>query len=180
MENQDLYELFVSELEDMYSAENQIIASLPKMIDLASLPDLKETLSTHLKETRQQVVRLDKIFSILQITPQQNTCEAMRGLIKEADEIVANRTASPTLDAAIICAVQKIEHYEIASYGTMRSFATHLEFDSDVADLLQDSLDEEGEADKKLTKIADGFLFFGGVNKDAAEEVVSHGRNVKS
>lgn len=170
MKNQDLYELFVDELADMYSAENQIINALPKLIDVASLDELRVALETHFKETRTQVARIEKIFSILKIHPADNLCEAMQGLIREADEIVGQfGTPSATLDAAIISVSQKIEHYEIASYGTLRSFAKHLNFDSEVIDLLDDSLDEEANADKKLTKIADGSLFFGGVNKEAAE-----------
>lgn len=168
MENHDLYQLFISQLEDMHSAENQIIESLPNLINLASLPDLKEALTTHLKETKNQVKRIDQIFSILSIDPKENTCEAMEGLLTEAEELAKSSQPSPTLDAAIISAAQKVEHYEIASYGTLRSFAKHLNLDSEITDLIQESLDEEGAADKKLTKIADGSLFSSGVNQKAA------------
>lgn len=173
MYNQDLHDLFIDELADMYNAENQIIENLPTLIKLVSLPDLKETLTKHLRETENQVKRIERIFSVLNLEISENTCEAMAGLIKEAQEIVQNKSRSPTLDAAIISAAQKVEHYEIASYGTLRSFAKHLGFDSEVVDLLQESLDEEGSADKKLTKIAEGSLFSSGVNKEAAE-VTSH------
>lgn len=179
MEHNGLYELFVDELEDMYSAENQIVAALPKLIGLASLAELKDALTNHLKETKTQVARIEKIFSILGIVSKENTCEAMQGLLREADELVDNQPRSPTMDAAIISAAQKVEHYEMASYGTLRSFAKTLDFDSDVIDLLQDSLDEEGAADKKLTKIADGSLFFSGVNKEAAEGVSGTPRKAK-
>jgi ferritin-like metal-binding protein YciE len=168
MENQDLYQLFIAELEDMLSAENQIIESLPNLIRLASLPELKEALTTHLKETKNQVSRLEQVFSILSLNPSENKCEGMEGILKEADEMVAGKKPSPTLDAAIISAAQKVEHYEIASYGTLRSFAQHLDLDSEISDLLQENLDEEGAADKKLTKIADGSLFSSGINKKAA------------
>lgn len=101
-------------------------------------------------------------------------CEAMRGLIKEADDLTQNKSKSATLDAAIISAAQKVEHYEIASYGTLRSFAKHLDLKSEITDLLQETLDEEGSADKKLTKIADGSFLSSGVNKEAVEEEFAH------
>ena len=169
MKNQGLYELFMDELKDMLNSENQIVESLPKLIKLASLPELKEALSSHLKETENQVTRLKQIFSILGTKPSEITCEAMEGLIKEAEELTEDRTKSPTLDAAIISAAQKIEHYEMASYGTLRSFAKHLDLDKKIATLLQETLDEEGAADKKLTKIAEGSFFSEGVNQEAAE-----------
>lgn len=168
MKNQGLHELFIEELEDMLSSEKQIVESLPKLIKLASLPDLKEALSHHLKETENQVIRIENIFSILEMSPSENLCEAMEGLLKEAKELVEDRSKSPTLDAAIISAAQKVEHYEIASYGTLRSFAKHLDLDSEIIDLLQETLDEEAAADKKLTKIADGSIFSSGVNREAA------------
>lgn len=168
MKNQSLYDLFVEELADAYSFEQQIVESLPKLIRLASLPELKEAIKTHLEETEEQVTRIKKIFSILHISIEDKTCEAMEGLLKEAEEITENFSKSPTLDAAIIGALQKVEHYEIASYGTLRSFAKHLDLGREVIDLLQTSLNEEGAADKKLTKIADGSFFSSGVNKEAA------------
>ena len=156
MKKSGLSDLFIDELADMLSSENQIIEALPKLIELASSPDLKKALSSHLKETENQVTRIEEIFSILKLDPEEKTCEAMEGLIEEADEIVEDKSKSPTLDAAIISAAQKVEHYEIASYGTLRSFAKHLGLDKRVMDLLQETLDEEGAADKKLTKIAEG------------------------
>ena len=179
MKNQDLYQLFIDELEDMYSSETQIIESLPKLIKLASFPDLKEALKKHLKETENQVVRIENIFSILNVKIQEKNCEAMEGLLKEADDLVANKAQSPVLDAAIISAAQKVEHYEIASYGTLRSFAKYLDLDSEIADLIQATLDEEGEADKKLTKIAEGSIFFSGVNKEAVEFSNASARKTK-
>ena len=169
MRNQDMMRLFVDELQDMYSAENQIIESLPKLIKLASLADLRDALSSHLKETENQAARIEKIFSILDLDIKGKHCKAMEGLLKESDDIVKNKSKSPLLDAAIISAAQKVEHYEIASYGTLRSFAHHLELDSEIIDLIQENLNEEGAADKKLTKIADGSFFSSGVNKEAVE-----------
>lgn len=169
MKNRTLEQLFIEELEDMYSAEKQMIEALPKLIEQASLPALKKALSEHLKETENQVERLEKIFSTLDLSAKENYCEAMGGLLKEADEMIENQNKSPILDAAIIAAAQKVEHYEIASYGTLRSFAKHLNFDGDIIDLLQESLNEEGAADKKLTSIAEGSFFTNGINKDAAQ-----------
>lgn len=177
MKNHTLYELFIEQLKDMYGAEQQIIDSLPKLIKLASLPDLKDALNNHLKETKGQVEKLETVFSILNITPQEVTCKAMKGLLGEADEVVKKFTKSPTLDAAIIAAAQKVEHYEMASYGTLRSFAKHLEFDRQVVNLLQEILDEEGAADKKLTKIATGTFFSSGVNAEAAQHVAHSGKH---
>jgi ferritin-like metal-binding protein YciE len=169
MTNQALKDLFVNQLQDMYSAENQIIQAVPKLIELASYPELKDALDNHLKETKNQVTRIEQVFSILNISAQQKTCEAMKGIIKEGEELVKNKTKCATLDAAIIGTAQKIEHYEMASYGTLRSFASYLKLDDEVADLLQESLDEEGAADKMLTKIAEGSFFSSGVNKEAAK-----------
>lgn len=168
------YKLFLDELEDMYSSEHQIVKALPKLIKLASFPELKEALTKHLKETENQVRRIEKIFSILGVKAKEKTCEAMEGLVREADELTQQKDKSSVLDAAIISACQKVEHYEIASYGTLRSFAKQLDLDSEVVDLIQDSLDEEGAADKKLTKIAEGSFFSSGVNQEAVDrETVS-------
>lgn len=168
MKKNDLFELFIEELKDMYSSENQIVESLPKLIKLASLPDLKEALTKHLKETENQVGRIERICSALNLEPSENKCEAMEGLLREAEELTESRSKSPALDAAIISAAQKVEHYEIASYGTLKSFAKQLDLESEIIDLLQETLDEEGAADKKLTKIAEGSIFSSGVNREAA------------
>jgi len=161
-------------LEDMYSSERQIIASLPKLINLAECKDLRESLNKHLRETEQQASRIENIFSLLSMRPQEKTCQAMQGLLREADDIVKNKSRSSLLDAAIISAAQKVEHYEIASYGTLRSFAKQLDLSSQIIDLLQKTLDEEAGADKKLTKIAEGSLFSSGVNKKAISETVAN------
>ena len=169
MKNQDLYQLFIDELEDMLSAENQIIAALPKLIKLAFDKSLKEALSEHLGETEQQVSRLKEIFSILGLKEKEKKCKGMRGILIEGDLMVENHVKSPVLDATIISVAQKVEHYEIASYGTLKSFANHLKLDKKVINLIQQNLDEEGSADKKLTKIADGSFFSSGINQKAAD-----------
>lgn len=169
MKNHDLRQLFLDELEDMFDSEQQIVNSLPKLIKLAHHEDLKEALSNHLKETENQVSRIEQIFSIMSMTPKKKTCRAMIGLLQEADDLVKNIQKSFTLDAAIISAAQKVEHYEIASYGTLRSFAKILDLDSEISNLLKETLDEEASADKKLTKIAEGSMFTTGVNQEALE-----------
>lgn len=168
MKHFTLNNLFLDELKDMYSAENQIVESLPKLIKLASFPELKEALTHHLTETKNQVKRIEKIFSLLDLPVKEKNCEAMEGILKEAEDLLKNKTKSAILDAAIISSAQKVEHYEIASYGTLRSFAKYLELDDEILDLIQETLDEEGMADNKLTKIAEGTLFSSGVNQEAA------------
>ena len=169
IQNQDFTGLFIEELADMYSAETQILEALPKLIDLVCLPDLVEVLSKHVEETREQKIRLERIFNLLNTPRRHNKCLAMEGLIKEANEIVYNKNRSFILDAAIISACQKIEHYEIASYGTLCSFAKHLNAENTIKNLLEDSLFEESTADKKLTKIAEGSFFSIGINQEAAK-----------
>lgn len=174
--NQDLFKSFVDELEDMLSCENQIIEALPSMIKKASSEKLKEALTSHLEETENQVVRIENIFSILDLNAKEKKCKGMEGILKEGKEMLKGKEKDPTLDALIISAAQKVEHYEISSYGTLRSFANHLDLDSEIVDFLQESLDEEAAADKKLTKIAEGRLFSEGVNTKAAELELSTGR----
>lgn len=171
MKSQGLFGLFIYQLEDIYAAELQIIEALPKLIKNTLMPDLKEALSKHLKETNNQVRRLEKIFNLLNCECRDRTCHGMAGLLKEGEELIRNKPKSAALDAAIISAAQKVEHYEIAAYGTLKSFAKSLELNSEIADLLQDSLDEEGAADKKLTKIAEGSIFSHGINQEAVENL---------
>lgn len=159
--------LFVSELKDILSAEKQIIEALPKMVKAAESKELKEAFTNHLEETRAQVKRLEKIFSMLKMKAEINeNCEAMEGLIKEGEEAIKDYDMSAVRDANLISKAQRIEHYEISVYGTLRTFAKELGLDEAV-DLLQETLDEEGAADKKLTKIAEGSLLHAGVNQKA-------------
>lgn len=178
MRNREFQQLFIDQLEDIYDAENQIIQELPKLIQLASNQELKDALNQHLKETQNQAKRLQKIFSVLNIKPmQQQGCEAMKGILQEGQKMTGQKSRSPLLDATIIAAAQKVEHYEIASYGTLRALAKHLELENEIINALQESLDEEGSADKLLTKLAEGNLlnFFEGINKQAAEESTASG-----
>lgn len=164
----NIRDLFIDELKDIYSAEEQIIKSLPSLIKAADSDDLKEALQTHLEETNKQVERLDKIFELLDVNAKGKKCEAMHGLILECSEAVNEFPKSALRDAAIISKAQRIEHYEISAYGTLRTFAKELDLE-EIADLLKVTLDEESHADKTLTKIAEGTLLTSGVNRKAHE-----------
>lgn len=168
MKGETLYELFLYELQEIYSAEIQILESLPNFIKLVSYADLKEGLTKHLKETQQQVKRIEKIYALLDLPVLEKQCKSMEWILKEGEKFVENRAKSATLDAAIICTAQKVEHFEMASYGTLRSFAKYLDMKDEIVNLIQESLNEEGSADKTLTKIAEGTMFSSGVNKEAA------------
>lgn len=166
MSKNEFYQLFLDQLNDIYSAENQLLETLPKMAEAASTPKLKEAFEKHLKETQNQVKRLDEIFSKLDVEFDGETCEAMKGLVEEGDETIHRYPESLVRDAALITSAQRVEHYEMAVYGTLRAFAQHLGYD-DFAKLLQKSLDEEGNANKTLTGIAEGGLFMSGINEKA-------------
>lgn len=170
MKNQSLYQLFIDEIQDMYSCEVQIIESLPYLIKSAFHEDLKKALTQHLEETKNQVTRLENIFSLLGLPSKKKRCKGMEGILNEGGEVISHKTPSITLDAIIIAAAQKVEHYEIASYGTLCSFAKHLKLQKEVGELLNENLQEEGAADKKLTKIAEGSFFSTGINEEAVEE----------
>lgn len=145
--------LFVNELKDLYSAENQITKALPKMAKAASSSELRTAFETHLKETQGQIQRLDRIFEILSKAASGKTCKAMKGLLEEGAEVLEETTEGEVRDAAMISAAQRVEHYEIAGYGSVRAYADLLG-QSEIAKLLQQTLDEEGETDKKLTQIS--------------------------
>jgi len=154
MKLESLRELLVDELKDLYSAENQLVKALPKMAKAAASPYLKAAFEEHLEETKGQVERLVTIFEQLEGSPKGKKCKAMEGLVEEGSEFIDADGEDSVKDAALICAAQKVEHYEIASYGCARTFATLLGLD-EVAELLQETLDEEGNADKKLTELAE-------------------------
>jgi ferritin-like metal-binding protein YciE len=152
--------LLIDELKDLYSAESQLIKALPKMADAASNPDLKKAFEGHLVETRGHAQRLEKAAKLLGTAPGGKTCHAMKGLIEEGGEAIDAEAPDSVRDANLIGAAQRVEHYEMAAYGCARAFALKLG-KSDIAALLQETLDEEGAANKKLTTIA------GTVNEDA-------------
>jgi ferritin-like metal-binding protein YciE len=153
MELDDLRKLYVHELKDLYSAENQLLKALPKMERAAKDPGLKKAFAAHLKETQRHVKRLEDIFSRLDFKPGGQKCVGMEGLIEEASGMIAEDAPTDVKDAGLIAAAQRIEHYEIAGYGTARTYAEKLG-DYRAADILQESLNEEGLADQKLTRLA--------------------------
>ena len=154
MELDSLQELYVDGLKDLYSAENQILKALPKMIKSASHRELKRAFTTHEKQTRDQVKRLERIFKELGEKPGGKKCHGMEGLIEEAKELIKEKPQADVLDAGLIAKAQHVEHYEIAGYGTMRTYARLLGHESQ-AQILQQTLDEEGETDKLLTALAE-------------------------
>ncbi|HKW47118.1 MAG TPA: ferritin-like domain-containing protein [Gemmatimonadaceae bacterium] len=154
MEMESLHELYVSELKDLYSAEKQIVKALPKMVKNATNPRLRRAFSDHLDETEGHVERLEKIFQMLDAKPGGKKCKGMEGLIDEAKELLEEDPSDEVLDAGLISKAQHVEHYEMAGYGTVRTYAQQLGFD-DQATLLQQTLDEEGKANELLTQIAE-------------------------
>lgn len=162
-------ELLIDELEDIFSAENQIVKALPLLIKAAHSRELKDAFKTHLQQTKNQIKRLEKVFKLLHLKAKVKLCKGMHGLIEEGKEVIQAFDPSPVRDAALISKAQRIEHYEIAAYGTLRTFATELSL-REVAALLEENLEEEGSADKLLTKIAEGGLFSAGINHQALLE----------
>lgn len=154
MKLKSLQDLFADEIKDLYSAETQIVKALPKMAKAASSSELKEAFEEHLEQTKEHVERLEEICEKLDLNPKGKKCKAMQGLIEEGVEIISEGGEPMVLDAALIAAAQRVEHYEMAGYGCARTFANQLGHE-DVAAILQQTLDEEGEADKKLTQIAE-------------------------
>ncbi|MGV3484172.1 MAG: ferritin-like domain-containing protein [Planctomycetaceae bacterium] len=149
-----LDDLLVDQLRDLYDAETRLVTALPKMVEAAASPDLKTAFRNHLAETKQHVTRLEQAFEMLNADVKAETCDAMKGLLKEGDKVIAGSGDAHVRDAALIAAAQRVEHYEMAGYGSARNFAQQVGRE-DVAALLQQTLDEEGNADKKLTQIAD-------------------------
>lgn len=147
-------ELLVMELGDLYDAEQRITDALPKMAEAASSPELSRAFTEHLQQSKRHISRLEQCFVQLGKSVKAETCDAMKGLISEGEEIVSATGDANVKDAALIGAAQRVEHYEIAGYGTARTFAEHLGHD-DIARLLQMTLDEEAEMDKRLTQLAE-------------------------
>ena len=149
-----LRDFYVEELKDLYNAESQLMKALPKMAKAASSPDLKNAFEDHYKETRGHVERLETIFKNLEKSPKGKRCKAMEGLIAEGDEVLKSGMPDAVKDAALIAAAQRVEHYEMAGYGCVRTYARLLGED-DAATLLDETLQEEGAADVHLTEIAE-------------------------
>ena len=160
-----LDELLQDELKDLYSAENQIIKALPKMAKGATSPELKRAFERHLEETRRQVERLNQIGEMLEMKMTGKKCKGMEGLIEEGKEIMEELDDENAIDAGLIGAAQKVEHYEIAGYGTARTHAEMLGY-TRVAKLLQQTLNEEGATDKKLTALAESVINYEAASAD--------------
>ncbi len=154
LEFNNLNDLFVNQLEDLYDAEQRITEALPQMSQAAHSSQLKQAFDSHLQETRGHVRRLETVFQQLGMEPKRETCQAMKGLISEGSQIIKASGDENVRDAGLIAAAQRVEHYEMAGYGTVRSLARQLGRD-DIAQILQQTLDEEGAADKKLSAIAE-------------------------
>ena len=163
MELDTLEALYIDELKDLWSAEKQILKALPRMIRAAGDKDVKRAFTQHERQTRQHVTRLERIFKQLDASPRGKKCVGMEGLLEEGAELIKEKPDQDVLDAGLISAAQHVEHYEMAGYGTVRTWARLLGRD-DQADLLQQTLDEEGETDKLLTSLAEA------VNVEAISE----------
>jgi len=159
----DLHSLMVHELKDLYNAEHQLLEALPKMASAANDAQLAQAFRDHLAETKGHVKRLETVFAGLEFEPGGQHCKAMEGLLKEGSAMIEEDAPADVKDAGLICAAQRVEHYEMAGYGCARTFARRLGM-KDIADLLQLTLDEEGAADKKLTKLAMTKINDGAVN----------------
>lgn len=153
----NLEDLLLAQIKDLYSAEDQLISALPKMAEAAHSSQLKSAFNTHLHETKQHKHRIEEIFHLLGKQPEAETCEAMKGLVAEGSEVIGMQGDPEVKDAALIAAAQRVEHYEIAGYGCVRAFAHRLGH-TQVVRLLQETLEEEAHADKLLTEIAEGFI----------------------
>lgn len=165
-----LKDLYFAQLQDLYSAETQLLEALPAMAQAAFHDSLRASFEEHAEQTRTHIERLESIFAELGRSPGGHECEAMKGLVEEGEEIIKADGDSNVKDAALIAAAQRIEHYEIAGYGTVRTFAQHLGLDEHVQ-LLQTTLDEEGDTDKRLTLLAEGGVFADGINEEAEAAV---------
>src|SRR5437588_6987275 len=159
---QTFEDLFIDQLRDLYSAETQIVKALPKMAKAASSDELRGAFEEHLEQTEGHVERLEEIFDRIGVKPKGKKCEAMEGLLDEGKEILKMDAEPHVRDAALIAGAQRVEHYEMAGYGCARTFARIVGKD-DVAEVLQETLDEEAETDRKLTEIAES-----AVNREAA------------
>jgi ferritin-like metal-binding protein YciE len=153
MKLESLQDLFVDELKDLYNAETQLTKALPKMAKAAASEDLRAAFEAHLEETEHQIERLETIFKQLEASPKGKKCKAMAGLIEEGKEMMDMDAEDAVKDAALIAAAQRVEHYEMAGYGTVRTYAQLLGFE-EAANLLQETLDEEAGADEKLGELA--------------------------
>ena len=162
MKVNSLKELYLEELKDTYDAEKQIVKALPKMVKAASTPELQKAFEAHLEQTKGHVQRLEQIFQGLGEEPKAKKCDGMRGILEEGEEVVSEGSEGPVRDAGLIAGAQRVEHYEMAVYGSLKTWARQLN-DEQAARLLEETLNEEKKADQKLTQIAES-----SVNTEAA------------
>jgi ferritin-like metal-binding protein YciE len=163
MKLDSLENLYREQLRDLYSAEKQLTVALPKMAEGASSSNLRKAFEQHLRQTEQHVNRLEQIFQEINVKPGRKKCKGMEGLIKEGEEILKENGESAVVDAGLIAAAQRVEHYEIAGYGTVRTYAEQLGHNK-AASILQKTLEEESSANEKLTQLAEG-----GINQRARQ-----------
>lgn len=170
MDQETIKELFVAQIRDLYDAEKQIVRALPKLAKAADSEDLSQALTSHLEETKNHVSRLEKVFQLIGSNAKGKPCKGMKGLLEEGSEAVEEEDAGQLRDLAIIAGCQKVEHYEMSAYGTVRTLAEQMEKE-DIVELLQETEDEEKEADEKLTALAtEIYEMEGGEEADEAEE----------
>ena len=169
MKLESLQELYLEELRDIYDAEQQLVKALPKMAKTATNEELKAAFEQHLEQTQEHVSRLEQVFEELGEKPKRKTCEAMKGLLEEGKQMMSEDAEEEVMDAGLIAAAQKVEHYEIATYGTLRTYAEMLGFDEQ-ADLLQETLDEEKDTDDNLTELAVSCVNLEAADADEEEE----------
>jgi ferritin-like metal-binding protein YciE len=167
MKLNSLRDVFAEQVNDLRSAEQQLVAALPKMAGAASSDELRQAFEEHLNQTRDHLDRIEDVIATTGVTSTGEECKGMKGLIEEGEGIISATGDPMAKDAALIAAAQRVEHYEIAAYGTVVTLADHLDLD-EAKDVLGQTLDEEGAADKLLTKIATGGMFKAGVNERAA------------
>jgi ferritin-like metal-binding protein YciE len=164
-QNKTLEKLFIEQMKDLHSAETQLVSALPKLAKAASAPELQEAFNMHLDQTRNHVQRIEKLFEKMEQSPRGKKCRGMEGLIEEGNELIQEKAQydPDTLDAGLIAAAQKVEHYEISAYGTVRAFAQQLGR-QDAIEVFNQTLDEEYAADRTLSALAES-----GVNQEAAK-----------
>jgi ferritin-like metal-binding protein YciE len=171
----NLKDVYVEQLKDLYSAETQLIKALPKMAKAAHSPELAQGFTDHLEQTKEHAARLEKIFEALDEKPTGKKCKAMEGLIKEGAEAIEENASPAAKDALLIAAAQRVEHYEIAGYGTVKTFA-HLLGEEEAATLLEQTLKEEAETDEKLTAAAESINVEANEAEEEEEVATSHRR----
>jgi ferritin-like metal-binding protein YciE len=179
VQHEALRDLYIDELRDIYSAETQLVKALPKMAKAATSDELRSGFEEHLEQTRGQLSRLEQIFEDLDEKPSGKKCAGMEGLVKEGGEMIKNEFEGEVKDAGLIGAAQRVEHYEIAAYGTVRAFAELLG-DRNAVDLLSQTLEEEKETDKKLTQLASEINVEASQNEGASEDEPSGRRKTKA